>query len=695
MRVYVFSTGSDWGKVSEASRAIPVTATGAQVYVANDAAACAGQSPCYLNSLDDKSDGQGTGLKDAVDAATAPGVINILGNYTVKENNILVDQAHTIQGTGTSSISANGASCDQAVLKISAAATIRNLAIDDGGCTNPNRDLIWITDPNTGTISIESNDLIGGEDGIHIIASNKANVNLRFNQITDNNAYAIYMDTANSGVLDASANNLYDNRAGVQVECNGSTSTVKGKVDHNFWGSGVTASEGSSQCSADNARRLGAAILRNTDRPGVQAQAVTAQTTSQYLFNNNIGFQRGAAGADFGLVIVNHGQGTADNVPFTPGQIGTPFVCGNFWDVFLADTTTLDSGAKLNLFFRYDLNSTCINTIEFAQYCGQTDNQAALPLWWYDPIQSAWKTTGAPGGQTTVCNLDRKEVQVTIQNDGHPNFIDLAHLPMVAGLPSQPTAIIISSLTTQPGDNQAKILWTTSSEINIGGFIVQRSTQADSGFADISDLPRQGSGTGGASYEFTDTGLTNNTEYYYRLRIVGLDGNFINSDVVSVTPIPPTPTPTPTRTITPTRTLTSIPSRTLTRFPTSTYIYRSPTPTRTRTATPTSPFQTITNTPSPSATLLTQAATSLAYPRPAGTTTPPTATIDAGTALAETRAVRTEEVKQSQTSTPTTIPEPTTAGGGPLTILMAVLAVGALTGGAIYLIREQRSAQYP
>ncbi len=208
---------------------------------------------------------------------------------------------------------------------------------------------------------------------------------------------------------------------------------------------------------------------------------------------------------------------------------------------------------------------------------------------------------GLPAGKP-LCNLDRKEVQVTIQNDGHPNFIDLAHLPMVAGLPSQPTAIIISSLTTQPGDNLAKILWTTSSEINIGGFIVQRSTQADSGFADISDLPRQGSGTGGASYEFTDTGLTNNTEYYYRLRIVGLDGNFINSDVVSVTPIPPTPTPTPTRTITPTRTLTSIPSRTLTRFPTSTYIYRSPTPTRTRTATPTSPFQTITNTPSPSAT---------------------------------------------------------------------------------------------
>ena len=693
VRVYEFSTGSNWSKVSEASRAIPVKATSAQVFVANDAASCAGNSPCYLNSLDDKSDGMGTGLKDAIDAATTPGVITVLGNYIVKQNNILVDQAHTIQGTGTSSITASGASCDQAVLKITAAATIRNLAIDDGDCTDPSRDLIWIGDPDTGIISIESNDLVKGEDAIHIIASNKANVNLRFNHITGNNAYAIYMDTANSGVLDASANNLFGNRTDdIQVECSGNTTTIKGKVDHNFWGSGVTPSDGSSNCSANDALRLGAAILQNSDSPGVQARAVTAQTTSQYVFDGGIGFQRSGTGADFGLVIVNHGQGTADNVPFTPGQIGNPFACGNFWDVFLASTTAPDTGAKLNLFFRYDLNSTCINTIESAQYCGQTDNQASLPLWWFDPVQFAWKTSGAPGGQPTTCDMDRNEVKVTIQTDGHPNFIDLARLPMVAGLPGQPTAIVISSLTTQPGDTQAKVLWTTSSEVNIGGYIVQRSTQADTGFTDVSNLPRQGSGTGGASYEYTDTGLTNNTVYYYRLRIVGLDGNFINSDVVQVTPIPPTPTPTPTRTITPTRTLTSIATRTLTRFPTSTFIFRSSTPTRTRTATPTSPFQTVTHTLTPSATILTQAATSLAYPRPEETIIPATATIDPGTALALTRAVRTEEVKLSQTSTPTTVPAPTAAGGGPLTILMAVLAVGALTGGAIYLVREQRIA---
>ncbi len=68
-------------------------------------------------------------------------------------------------------------------------------------------------------------------------------------------------------------------------------------------------------------------------------------------------------------------------------------------------------------------------------------------------------------------------------------------------------------------------------------------------------------------------------------------------------------------------------------------------------------------------------------------------TIEPGTALAETRIARTTIVKLSQTPTPTTAPEPTAAGGGPLTILMAVLAVGALAGGAVYLIREQQSAR--
>ena len=148
---------------------------------------------------------------------------------------------------------------------------------------NPHRDLIWVADPNTevNPISIESNDLQEGEDAIHIISSNKANVNLRFNHITGNNAYAVYMDTANTGVLDASANNLYANRTCFQVECNG---TAKGKVDHNFWGVGVTVDQSVSHCSVDNTLRLGAPILRSTASPGVQAQAVTAQSTTQYIF---------------------------------------------------------------------------------------------------------------------------------------------------------------------------------------------------------------------------------------------------------------------------------------------------------------------------------------------------------------------------------------------------------------------------
>ncbi len=66
------------------------------------------------------------------------------------------------------------------------------------------------------------------------------------------------MDTANTGVLDASANNLYANRTGFQVECNG---TAKGKVDHNFWGVGVTVDQSVSHCSVDNTLRLGAPIL--------------------------------------------------------------------------------------------------------------------------------------------------------------------------------------------------------------------------------------------------------------------------------------------------------------------------------------------------------------------------------------------------------------------------------------------------
>ena len=676
--VYYKNSSDAWVRLGQSTYSNSITAQSNNVYVANDPATCGANAPCYVNSLDDLAGGVGTGLKDAVDAVISPGTINLLGTVYIKQNTVLVDKPHTIKGNGTERITYSGTACANPMLKLSAGARITNLAIDDGSCSSPNRDLIEV---NSSTqVTIDSNDLTQGKTAVRASAGNTGGLVLRYNHINANSEYAVYLEAANAGVLDAVANNLYGNRAGAQVECNGS---AKGIVNHNYWGSGGQISTAASQCQFTDSRRLGAPIQQNTAGPGVQAQQVTVGTTAQYAFNDTIGYSRTSDGSNYDLFIVNHGSGNNSNIPFTSSQSGSLIPCSNYWDIFLASTSAPSAGA-LNLLFKYNSNPSCISAIESAQYCGQAD-KTLYPVWWYDLSAANWSTTGTgSSGATTSCNAASDEIQVVVDGAHKPGFNDLLRVPMVVGLPSQPASATFTAFTAAAGSSQATLNWTTSNESNFWEYHVQRSTQSTTGFANVGTaIARKGSAGGGSSYTYTDTGLTNNQTYYYKLRYLGYDGVWRESGVVSVVPIPPTPT------ITSTPTNTDVPStatRTLTRYPTSTFIYRTPTPTRTSTPTPTSPFQTITNTPTPTPTSRTRTVTATG---PAQTAYPVATTVEASTALAGTRAARTEDsVIVITLSLPAEEPPSET---NLLTIAMAALAMAAVIGGAVYLILEQKS----
>lgn len=667
IRVYEQNASGAWVKINGEvnSPAIKVIAKSSSVYVATDAVACT-KSPCYVNSRDDLADGIGTGLKDAIDAADAPATITLLGNVNIKENTVVLNKAHVLKGENSARITYSGLVCNQAMLNITDGATITGLTIEDGqSCTSPSRDLIVVN--SSKPVNIESNDLLNGQHAITVSPSNTAALTVRFNQITGNNGYAIQLLSGNSGVLEAVGNNFKINRTGVQVDCG---STDKGTVNHNYWGEGLLASAGSTNCTVNDAKRLGAEILHNPSTPGVQVQMVTVNTTLQTAFNEAVRFQRNNQGSDFGLYIVNHGSGSLSNIPFTAGQTGNLRPCSNYWDIFFANSTGPGNPTTLDLYFKYNLSSACVTAVESALYCGQSASPSSFPLWWYDLSSANWITTGAAGGQPTICHTDTDEIQVTIDGvHDRPGFNELQKLPFVVGIPAQAVAVTFSTLTAQSGNNLATLSWTTSSEINMAGYYVQRSiTSSSSGFVNVSTLqPRKGTGSGGASYQYTDSNLINNTPYYYRILVVGYDGSNLSSGVAAVTPTIPTAT------------------RTLTRFPTSTFIFRTATRTATRTSTPTSPFKTITNTPSITPTSLTRTVT----PSPTGATgSPVPTTAEAATELASTRQARTAEA--FALLTPTVTPDSGQNGTGPITAVMAVLAVGAVLGGAFYLIREQR-----
>ncbi len=628
--------GGTWAQTDETFLGLSVIPTAGTVYVANDAAACSINSPCYVNSGDDLPDGVGTGLKDAIDshAASQPAIIYVLGNYLIKSNAVLLDKPHNLLGLTDARITYAGSVCTQPMLKITGGGSIINLTITDGGCTSPDRDLLLVDSP--ADIKFESNDLTGGDDAVRI-QDNNGNVTFQFNHITGNSGYAIVREAGSgtgTGTISAAANNLYNNRSGAQVNCAG-----KGKVDHNFWGFGISLPTAAEQCTVTAGKQLGAPGLARSGTAGIDAQRVTAGITMSYNQSSKVGFQRSPDGADFDLYIVNHGFGSPENVPFTGGLPGSLIPCSSYWDVFLAEGAI--PSQALTLAFRYDLTSGCTVTVESSQYCGSSD-QALYPLWWYDPggvATAGWDTTGQTG-QITACNVPNKEIQVIIDGDGRPALLnDLNFTPFVVGLPPVSSSVVLTRFVGISEDASARIEWTTSSESNLRGFYILRSLTSDGGFVRVSnEILSTGTPLIGASYAYTDTGLTNGTTYYYRLEIVSASGESSFSGVISVVaglptstptatqthtptitptgPTPtvtatgPTPTPTFTRTITLTRTITATRAPTMTRTPIrySTYFYyRSPTPIPTRT-----PFPTRTVTPLPTSSLLAETATEAA-----------------------------------------------------------------------------------
>lgn len=598
---------------------VPVTPLASSVFVANDAVSCGLNSPCYVNSGDDLANGVGTALKDAVDAQTSTSTINILGNYQVKSHAVSVDKPLTLQGLNDAAILSDGAACTEPMLSLKDAVTLRDLNLLGGiPCGSTRRDLLEVN--SAANVLIQSSDFTGGNNAVRVL-DNTGNVTLRFNHIAGNTGLAVIREAGSqAGTIDAIANNFYGNQVGVQVMCNG-----KGRVDHNFWGTGVSTGTAVNLCTLTAGKRLGAAIQRVAAGPGVEAQRVTVSTDKTYYFANQIGVRQTGSATNFDLWLVNHGSGAASNVPFTGGSPDDLVACSPYWDVFLAEGAALPE--TLDLFFKYGQNTGCAASVESSSFCNQSD-MARYPLWWYDPasnVTQSWDTTGqnpagtgAGGatGQVTTCNMTEDEIQVSVDATGRPNLLnDLNFTPFVVGLPSSTSGVVITRFVGIPAVAQNTIQWTTASEVNILGFYVQRSLQENGSYETVSPyIPRQGTPNIGANYEYLDAGLTNGTPYYYRLQVVNLNMTSTNTGAIMV--IPGLPTVTPTVTETPTATVTSTATQTLT--PTPTITGTLPTATITLTLTPT---PTITGT-LPTATLTpTSTATRTLTPTPTRTRT--------------------------------------------------------------------------
>ncbi len=91
----------------------------------------------------------------------------------------------------------------------------------------------------------------------------------------------------------------------------------------------------------------------------------------------------------------------------------------------------------------------------------------------------------------------------------------------------------LSGFSGYPDESRIIIQWNTTAETGLVGFEVQRSTDGHT-FFEIGFLNAQGQGSG---YTFIDDSIiakVSGRNYYYRLKIRGMDGNSQLSEVITI-----------------------------------------------------------------------------------------------------------------------------------------------------------------
>ncbi|MDE3213110.1 MAG: T9SS type A sorting domain-containing protein [Bacteroidota bacterium] len=96
-----------------------------------------------------------------------------------------------------------------------------------------------------------------------------------------------------------------------------------------------------------------------------------------------------------------------------------------------------------------------------------------------------------------------------------------------------PTPVILSAFNVQTVDDQVLVTWQTQQEFNSDAFQIERSTDG-ANFIQIGEVSAAGNSGVAHNYSFTDGTLTGSGTFYYRLKMVDIDGTYSYSTIHSI-----------------------------------------------------------------------------------------------------------------------------------------------------------------
>lgn len=127
-------------------------------------------------------------------------------------------------------------------------------------------------------------------------------------------------------------------------------------------------------------------------------------------------------------------------------------------------------------------------------------------------------------------------MRLTKNGFGNYTIVDWAYdnTPNTPILTGATVPIELTSFDYRLEDNNVKLLWRTSTELNNAGFHIERSEDGRN-FAPIAWVDGSGTTTSPKDYYYDDKDLRSGKTYYYRLRQVDIDGSIEVSPTVSAT----------------------------------------------------------------------------------------------------------------------------------------------------------------
>lgn len=161
-----------------------------------------------------------------------------------------------------------------------------------------------------------------------------------------------------------------------------------------------------------------------------------------------------------------------------------------------------------------------------------------VQVWPQDPT-SAWSGT--------VWTISKDDIFVypnlPLHNDCGPSAVGLSRngfdgfsqFGVVSGVILLESEIV--DLTATPIDNKyIKVDWTTSKEVDVDHFVIERSTD-DANFTALTTHPATGNSAVPQSYFIDDHAVLPNIHYYYRVKVINTDGtvDYTHSVVASLT----------------------------------------------------------------------------------------------------------------------------------------------------------------